>query len=173
MISLMRLVEGRYDYGCVMACIQEDVASKLLDFNYKMVKEEHIFQEGDKYGREKHPHVTIKYGLVNSYTEEQMKHLLRNVTPFNIQVRGLSIFENEQFDVLKFDIDSPVLHQLHEQFSYLPNHDEHPEYHPHMTVAYVKKGMGKQFVREARQVANIPVKTIVYSDRGDRTYYNL
>lgn len=173
MISLMKLVEGRYDYGCVMARIDEEAARKILDFNYKTISEDLIYKEGDDYGREQHPHITLKYGLTQSYTEAQMKHLLRQVTPFNIQVRGLSIFESDKYDVLKFDVDAPELHKLHETFSFLPNHDEHPEYHPHMTLGYLRKGFAERFVKSPSKFAKIPVNMIVYSDRGQKTYYNL
>lgn len=174
MISLMNIVEGRYDYGCVMARIDEEAARLVLDFNYKIIGEELLYCEGINFGREQHPHVTIKYGLVQSYTEDQMKQMLRNVTPFDIQVKGISIFEgDDRYDVVKFDVDSPELHKLHEQFGYLPNHDEYPEYHPHMTLAYVKRGYGNRFVKKPSKFARVPVKMIVYSDRGEKSYYTL
>ena len=173
MISLMRLIEGRYDYGCVMARIDEDAARKLLDFNYKMISEDLIYKEGNDFGREQNPHITVKYGLVQSYNEEQMKYLLRNVTPFDIEVQGISIFENDKFDVVKFDVDGKDLRKLNEMFSTLPNHDEHPLYHPHMTLAYVQKGMGKKFIKSPGKFAKVRVKTLEYSDRGEKTFYNL
>jgi 2'-5' RNA ligase len=173
MINLMRLVEGKYDYGCVMAKIDENSAAKILDFNYKTIHEDLIYKENEEYGREKHPHITLKYGLVNSYNEEEMKQLLHKVSPFNVAVKGVSIFENDKFDVLKFDVDGKELRKLNEMFSMLPNHDEHPIYNPHMTIAYVKKGLGHRFVKETKRVAKVPVNTIMYSDRGVKTYYNL
>jgi 2'-5' RNA ligase len=175
MISLMKLVEGRYDYGCVMANIDEDDSRKIIDFNYKTINEDILYTEesDSSFGREQHPHVTIKYGLVKSYTEEQIKKLLHQVTPFNIQVRGISIFENDKFDVVKFDVESPELRKINEIFSNLPNHDEYPTYNPHMTIAYVKKGMGNRFVKSPGKFAKIPVRSIVYSDRGNRSYINL
>lgn len=173
MINLIHLLEGQYDYGCVMACIDENSAKRILEFNYKTISEEMIYKEGDEYGREHHPHITIKYGLTQSYTEEQMKHLLRNVVPFDIQVKGISVFENENCDVVKFDIDGKELRALNELFSRLPNHDSHPDYKPHMTLGYVHKGMGKKFAKPVSKFARIPVRTIEYSDRGEKTYYNL
>jgi len=175
MISLMRLIENRYEYGCVMANVDEEAARKIIDFNYKTISEDilYIGESDDSFGREQHPHVTIKYGLVQSYTEDQIRKLLHQVTPFDIQVRGISIFENDRFDVVKFDVDSPELRRLNEIFSNLPNHDEYPNYNPHMTMAYVKKGMGKRFVKSPGKFAKIPVRTIVYSDRGNRSYINL
>lgn len=175
MISLMKLLENRYEYGCVMAHVDEEAARKIVDFNYKTISEDilYIDENDDGFGRETHPHITIKYGLVQNYTEEQVKQLLRQVTPFDIQVRGISIFENENFDVVKFDVDSPELRKLNEIFSNLPNHDEYPTYNPHMTMAYVRKGMGNRFAKTPGKFAKIPVRTIVYSDRGNRSYINL
>lgn len=174
MINLLNLVEGRYDYGCVMARIDEESARLVLDFNYKTISEDLLYQEGPDFGREQHPHITIKYGLVNSYTEDQMRQMLSKVTPFDVQVKGISLFEgDDRYDVVKFDIESPTLHKLHEQFSYLPNHDSHLEYHPHMTLAYVRRGMGNRFIKNSNKFARVPVNCIVYSDRGEKFYYNL
>lgn len=174
MISLLSLVEGRYDYGCVMAQIETEAARKILDFNYQTISEETIYKADEgNFGREIHPHITLKYGLVNSYPEEQMREMLRNTTPFNVEIRGVSIFENEEFDVIKFDVDGKELRALNEMFSMLPNHDEYPEYHPHMTLAYVQKGAGNRFIRSPKKIAKVPVNVIEYSDRGLKTYYNL
>jgi 2'-5' RNA ligase len=174
MINLMNLVEGEYDYGCVMAQIDDDAARKLLEFNHKRISEDLLFVEDQSFGREYHPHVTIKYGLVNSYSEDQMREMLKDVMPFNVELKGIGIFEGDnRYDVVKFEVDSPILRQLNERFSFLPNHDSHPIYNPHMTLAYVRRGFGKRFVKEAKKRANVPVKTIIYSDRGEKLYYNL
>jgi 2'-5' RNA ligase len=173
MISLMNLMEGKYDYGCVMARIDEESTRKILDFNTKMIGEHIIYREGDEYGREKEPHITLKYGLVNGYTEEEMRKMLHKVTPFHIDVKGISLFENEKFDVIKFDVDGKELRALNEIFCKLPNHDKYDEYHPHMTLAYVHKGMGKHMVKEARKIAKIPVNGIVYSNRGEKSVFDL
>jgi hypothetical protein len=164
---------GDYSYGCIMACIDEASTRKILTFNYNIIPEDAIYREGDQYGREETPHVTLKYGLTKSYTQEQMKHLLRNVLPFSIQVKGIGVFENETFDVVKFDVDGKELRALNEMFSMLPNHDQHPEYNPHMTLAYLKKGSGRSFVKSPKRFARLPIKMVEYSDRGEKTYYRL
>ena len=170
------LLKEAYDYGCIMAYPDKNAASKIFEFGKSIISEKILYVEehsSDSYGREKDIHTTIKYGLVKSYTEEQIRKLLRQVTPFNIQLRGLSIFENDNFDVVKFDVDSSELQKLNEIFNKLPNHDEYPNYHPHITLAYVKKGSGKQFIKNNNKHAKIPIKTIVYSDRGNKLYINL
>jgi 2'-5' RNA ligase len=75
--------------------------------------------------------------------------------------------------VVKFDVEGKELRALNEIFCKLPNEDSHPEYNPHMTLAYVRKGMGKNFVRESQRFARVPVNMIEYSDRGVKSYYNL
>lgn len=174
MIKLQLLTEGRYDYGCVMARIDEKAARVILDFNYKTIGEHMIYEEaGHEYGREVQPHITLKYGLVGSYSEDDMRQLLKHVTPFDVRVTGMSVFENEKYDVIKFDVDGRALRELNKLFSALPNNDEHPEYHPHMTLAYVHKGMGNKFIKRPKRTARIPVRMIEYSDRGVKSYYNL
>lgn len=173
MIKLIHLLEGKYDYGCIMACVDEHSTSKILEFNYKTISEDIIYKEGNDCGREHHPHITIKYGLIESYTEEQMKGMLHTVIPFDVQIKGIGVFENDKFDVIKLEVDGKGLRILNELFNKLPNHDAHPTYQPHLTLGYVKKGTGKKFVKPVSKFARIPVKTLEYSDRGEKTYYNL
>lgn len=175
MISLMRLIETTYDYGCVMACIDDNTSKKILDFNNEIISKDILYTEdGDNtFGREKDPHITIKYGLTKSYTEEQIKKFLDGVSPFDIQIKGIGIFENDKFDVIKFNVESSTLRKLNKIFSDLPNHDEYPTYNPHMTLAYVKKGMGKKFSKSSDKIAKIPIQSVVYSDKGKKSYIDL
>lgn len=174
MISMVRLVEGRYDYGCVMARIDEEAARKILDFNNRTITNEMLYEEeGYGYGREITPHITIKFGLTESYTEEQMKQLLSKVVPFNVEIGGVSIFENEKFDIVKFDIEGKEIRELNEMFSQLPNEDKHPIYHPHLSLAYVKRGLGQRFTKTPSKHAFVPVNMIEYSDGGSKSYYHL
>ena len=179
MINLEYLLNekyGDYSYGCIMVKVDEASSRLLFEFGTKIIDDNILYTDEtqkDSFGREKDMHVTVKYGLTQSYTKEQMKHLLKNVVPFNIQVKGISVFENERFDVVKFDIDGKELRALNELFSKLPNQDSHPKYKPHLTLGYVHKGMGKRFIKPVSKFATIPVKILEYSDRGEKTYYNL
>lgn len=173
MLKLKLLLEGAYDYGCLMAFIDDDTSKKILDFNYSIIPENDLYKEGTEYGRECRPHVTIKFGFTKSYSEEKMNDFLKNIKPFKIKIKELSLFETDKYDVVKFDVISDELNKLHKRFSKLPNEDEHPEYHPHITLAYVKKGMGKKFIKKKKTFASIEIKTLQYSDKGEKTFYNL
>jgi 2'-5' RNA ligase len=173
MINLQLLLEGRYDYGCVMGRLDEETSHKILEFNNRLIGEDVLYTEEENHGREVTSHVTIKFGLTESYSQEQMREILREIRSFMLEVRGTSLFENKSHDVVKFDVEGKELRALNEIFCKLPNEDSHPEYNPHMTLAYVRKGMGKNFVRESQRFARVLVNMIEYSDRGVKSYYNL
>ena len=173
MIKLKLLLEGQYDYGCVMAYIDEDAVKKIIEFGLKTIDDNIIYDKNNEFGREYHPHVTIKFGLTKNYSQEKMKEFLKSIKPFEIKIKGMSIFENDDFDVVKLDVESDVLKKLNKKFSKLPNEDEHPEYHPHLTLAYVKKGKGNKFIDKKVPFTTLSVSTIVYSDCGDKMHFDL
>lgn len=160
-----------------MAQVPPPVAALILDFGKKIITDDMLYFDPDEpgdYGREEELHVTIKFGLTESYTKEQMAKMLRGTHPFVMTVRGMDIFQNPKFDVVKFNVDGPELHRLREIFDRLPNVDEHPVYHPHMTLAYLKPGLGERFKgRVTKAVSSIPVSHIKYSDRGKKSLYKL
>jgi len=173
MIKLKLLLEGKYDYGCLMAKIDDDTAREIIELNYSLIDNKYVYKEGKEYGRSTNVHTTVKYGLTKSYSEKKMREMLRSVKPFRIKIDGISLFENEKFDVVKLDVSGKELHELHDQFSKLPNKDEYDEYHPHITLAYVKSGTGKKFIDKKKSFPSIKINTLEYSDRGDKTFYYL
>ena len=78
--------------------------------------------------------------------EEEVKKVLEGQKGGEAELSNIGIFENDDYDVVKVDIKSPDLHRLNKQLSdNLENTDEHPVYHPHLTIAYVKSGEGKKY----------------------------
>ena len=80
------------------------------------------------------------------------------------------MFENEDCDVLKVDVYNPLLNWT---FQYLsntfPNDNSHPEYHGHITVAYLKSGYGRQYIDENFRKAIVPTNYwYSYGGRNDR-----
>ena len=57
------------------------------------------------------------------------------------------MFTNDGQDVLYVAVDSPALHELHDTVKrYLPNQETHPDYHPHVTIAYLKTGRAARYL---------------------------
>ena len=102
-----------------------------------------------KDGREKEPHATVKYGLRSDRHNEVAK-VLKGEKPISAKLGPVSMFaankEHPDSDVLKLDVYSPDLHRLNKKVGSLPHTDTFPNYHPHVTLAYVKPGHGKKFV---------------------------
>ncbi len=94
-------------------------------------------------GKEKSPHLTVKFGLQQDAPGELPEKLKGKA---KAKVGKMSVFEGEDKDVLKLDVDSEDLNRLNAEVCKLcPHTDSHPEYHPHITVAYLRKGAGKKY----------------------------
>ena len=129
------------DYGCLMVFFNEKDAS-----NIKQWIDENIpIDVLSDFGIEDEPHVTCQYGFHEDVTIEEITEFLNHTVkkPIEINMGEISRFSNEKHDVIKVDIDSPDLHELSDKIR------EHfdgrlevtfPNYHPHMTLAYVSLG---------------------------------
>ena len=93
----------------------------------------------------------------------------------HIEVDGVGVFENDKFDVVKFNVNPDgALQHLFDELSKFPNSNEYPDYKPHITIAYVKKGMGKKYVKPDYKYTVNNVDKICYSmANGKKVYFNL
>jgi 2'-5' RNA ligase len=142
-------VGASYKYSSTQVDAPVEVAEKVLAFSLA-IPEDEIYRdpEDPSLGRELGPHITIKYGLETTNPEDVEKLAKESkVGEIDIVLKEISLFESDDtpYDVVKIDVQSPNLHELNKLFSTLPNADTHPEYKPHLTVAYVKKGIGKKY----------------------------
>lgn len=136
------LMEAR-GFTCIMAPASVDIADAVLRWGQMFLTPDVLYtdpEDPDGFGRETDIHVTVKFGLHEAQPGKELLRILEETQPFEIEVGPCTLFENEKFDVVKFDVDSEGLRALNARISELPNSDSHPEYHPHMTVAYVTKG---------------------------------
>ena len=134
-----------YEFGCAMIEVPFSDWSSIAE----MIDPEDVYEsEGDSsYGMQDNPHVTVLYGLHSSVSTEALKEAISGFSEeMSIKVDGIGTFENEGFDVVKMNVvaDGALL-RLNEIISELPNSNEYPEYKPHITIAYVKKGCGRKY----------------------------
>jgi len=169
MIKLVDLLlEGQYNYGCVMLYFNFPLINKIHDaINPKDLYEE----EGDRtFGLEEEPHCTLLYGLHEEVTDEQIKNILNQNTFGECKLYNASLFQNnDDYDVLKFDVGYPTrggafLTKVNKELSQLPNTNDFPDYHPHSTIAYIKAGEGQKYVNMLKgQEFILTPKYAVYS----------
>jgi hypothetical protein len=137
--------ESSYDFGCVMLYFDFPMMSKIQD---GIDPQDLYEEEGDKtYGFEDEPHVTLLYGLKDSVTLENVKEIIDSFTFDSCVLHNMSLFENE-YDVLKFDVKGDQLHEANKALRELPYENNYPDYHPHCTIAYLKKGKGSEYCKK-------------------------
>lgn len=113
--------------------------------------------------------MTLLYGLSSGVSSEKVKDAIKSITFYDVKIHNLSIFENEEFDVLKFDVKGECLDKANKSIAKLPNKQSFPDYHAHLTVAYLKVGEGKKYVEMFKGYKyEAKPMFVVYSPGGDR-----
>jgi len=161
--------DGELKLGCLMLYF---AFSNWGEFIRKMIPEEDIYTSQDEddvnsYGYEDESHCTILYGF-HHYDDiaQDIKRYLPKLEDLDDIMRGdITIFEQDDYDVVKFDIHSDKLKELNNtmrfRFEYT---NEHSDYHAHMTIAYVKKGLGAKYVKENLKEVPLFGSKYIYSD---------
>jgi hypothetical protein len=131
-----------YSHGCVMLYFDFPEMNEIHD---SIDPNDLYEEEGDRtFGLEDEPHVTLLYGLKKDVATTQVREIIENFTFGPCTLHNASLFENE-YDVLKFDVKGDNLHKVNKALMKLPYENDYPDYHPHCTVGYLKKGTGKKY----------------------------
>lgn len=162
-----------YDYGCVMV---EVPVSNWNEITSIINKDDLYEVEGENYGIQDNPHLTLLYGLKSNITKEQVEQVLQKAIDGDkiiIEIENIGLFENDNFDVVKFNIKkTEQLQKLFDSLSELPNENTFPDYNPHMTIAYVKKGLGKKYTKTYSH--KVSSNDICYSmANGEKIYFEI
>jgi hypothetical protein len=152
--------DGPFEYGCSM-----------IHFDFPEIKSIHQeIEESDLSGSglEEESHVTLLYGLHSDEIDDNKVLDISTSEPIeSIKLHNVSAFENDDYDVLKFDVDSSVLFKINKKLTDLPHTNNFPDYHPHCTIAYLKPGTAKKYISsfEGRSYEVFPTK-VIYSKPG-------
>ena len=134
------------DYSSSQFGLPEGIAASIKRFAANIPDED---LAPDTKGREDDPHITVKYGL-HTENPAALKAVVAGEKPVQVKIGRTSVFKTDDADVLKLDIESPELHALNKKVGDSLEHtDTHPEYVPHATVAYIRKGLGDKYAGRA------------------------
>lgn len=148
-----------YDRGCAMLYFDFPDFNKLTD----QIEESDIYTE-EGYGIETEPHVTLLYGFEPEVEESEIKKIIDQIDFSSVKIHNISLFENEDYDVLKFTAASSSLFAANKKLIDLPHKNDYPDYKPHLTVAYLKSGRGKKYVEKFSGMKwDLKPKYVVYS----------
>ena len=160
-----------YPYSCVMLYFNPDAVKDL----HSKIDPEDLYTEEDGYGLEPESHCTLLYGLHdNEVTPEQIEDVLGNKTFTTCKAHNLSCFNNPKYDVLKYDIEGDSLFDTNEELKQFPFTSDYPDYHPHMTVAYLKPGTGKKYTKISSDIIGQKWESdvFIFSDKSsNKTHY--
>lgn len=133
-----------YEYGSVMASNWVDGWEDVLS---AIERKDVYTKKGENFGLETNPHVTILHGLKDQVHGDLVCRICQSLeNPLEVEIQNASTFEQDEYDVLKFDVDSDLLHKMNKAFRGLPHESRYDEYKPHMTVAYLKKGKADKYI---------------------------
>jgi 2'-5' RNA ligase len=167
-----------YDYGCLM--LNFDIKSNIWQgITTKLIEPNDIFHGDDvdsDFGIEKEAHVTLLYGLHHDkFNILDVTPMLKKFGSFPISTSKIGAFKTDDYDVLKFDIDSEVLHQINK---YLTQNFEYtstfPDYKPHATLAYLKPGTSDKYIKKLSEPYILPIGQYKYSaPDGTKTFFKV
>ena len=153
--------QRKYEFGCAMLFLDFPE----LDTIHNLINPDDLYHEdGEEYGLESEPHLTLLFGLHEGVSTDAVKSVLKDKTFSECKAHNISLFENEKYDVLKFDIEGDGLHKVNKELRKLPYTSTFPNYHPHMTIAYMKPGTGNAICEKLEGKEYwLPPKHAVYS----------
>ena len=162
-------MEQEYDYNCFMLETPFKNWNKLL---FEIDDSDVYDNEKGEFGKENESHITILYGLHGDIPFSRIKKITDNYKePIGYNISGIGVFQNEDYDVLKLDIESEGLRKLHNAACKYPYTSDYDEYHPHMTVSYLKSGMGKKYSKIFEQPLQKESNRFSYSTVDGKKYY--
>ncbi len=143
-VTLIEENSASRSYACLMLDCS-NVKSKFKELQ-KDIDKDDLYTEEEGHGMETEPHITVLYGIHEQDSNKVKEEL--ELTPVEYTLTGLSLFENDNYDVLKFTVKSTDLKKLNKQCTKnLEYTNSYPDYIPHMTVAYLKQGTGKKYIK--------------------------
>ncbi len=154
----------RHEWSSTQINLPEPIAKAIQEFAAKIPDEE-IGEEG----REDDSHVTILYGI-DTEDSDVAAVAFHGQRPVKVKLGRLSLFKNDDADVLKLDVDSPDLIDLNEEIrGLLPHVEKQMKYVAHATVAYLKPGEGDKYVGKSVPGASgkkFTADTVVFSSKN-------
>lgn len=166
---VQKAVEGKppRKFSVCLFSLSEDAADLLRSWAYEHIPDADLAADG----REKEPHITVRYGL-HTDNGERVGDVLTHRKPVTVRVGNVSIFPGEEYDVVKLSVESSELHALHRQLAELEHTDTFPDYKPHITLAYVKPGAGAKYDGLKTPLSGEPLTfdTLVFSNQDRQTF---
>lgn len=160
------------DYGCLMV---DFAIPNYGEYAKGLVDPNDIYAGPDnEHGIEKEPHCTILYGIHDDKIDlDKLSTVLMDLEKVVCRFNSMTIFEQPEFDVLKFDIESMALRNMNNRARTFKHTTDFPDYKPHVTIAYLKPGTGKKYVKRLdKPFILIPVGYTYWRPNGEKVEWD-
>jgi len=140
-----------YDHSSIQVNLPSLVAKKIKELGEKILGGD-LFTDGsseyDNYGREDDPHITVRYGA-STTDPDDVKPAFEGIDKVEVKLGEMGTFTNSpDYDVVKVEVESEDLESLNKALGEAVDFpgETYKDYKPHITIAYVKKGLGEKYV---------------------------
>ena len=151
-------VNPKYDYGVVQTSdVPETVTDAIKDIQGSIDKDKLYDGEDEpgwvENGIQKLFHITVLFG-VNDDVKDEVKKVFDKYRPVHIETTEIKYFSSDpNYDVAIVRCKSEELTKIHDELKdTLENKETYPNYKPHITIAYLKKG---ERLDGSEQITNI------------------
>jgi hypothetical protein len=108
-----KTIDG-YDYASTQFDLPASIALRVLDWGKANVPDG-LLHEGE---RESNPHITVLYGLhTNDWRD--VSRVVKDLAPVKVRLGKVSIFDQDDCDVVKIDVQSDALQAVNERLKAL------------------------------------------------------
>jgi len=158
-------LKSAYDFSSVQMEFPDEIAEEIRAWGVKNIPSNILAADG----RENDIHVTLKYGIhIVDFTE--VRAIFNDEKPIEVTLGKITLFDTDDFDVIKIDLHSSELHRLNRAINKnFEVTDTHPVYTPHSTIAYVKKGCGTPYNGDTTfEGKKILLDSVLFSGKDNR-----
>ncbi len=166
------------DYSWISIELPSELSDKTIKFAQKIPERELYIEQdpegetihgkGWKYGVEDDPHITVLWGI-HTKDVRKIQNILSEQRGGIVRLSKTGMFECDNYDVLKINIISPALHRLNSILRENVQHTTtHPDYKPHVTLAYLKCGNGYRY-KDQKSFINLSFEfdKVIFEDYND------
>lgn len=155
------LLEEKYSFNSVIINAPYKIKKIINKWGNENIPQKALNEKG----REKETHVTVIYGIVGNKIKE-IQEIAKEFRPFKITLGDLSLFQNENFDVIKVDVICPPLKKLNQVIKDALNvESKFPDYKPHITIAYLHPKSCEITNPKVFEGLNFKVEEILFSNK--------
>ena len=174
--GLRKIASNVHSFGCVMIVPE---SSKQIQDMLDLIKDSEVYTDpkDDSYGKQK-PHVTSLYGIRQQDASKKVSDLVRNTTFGNITLLKASCFYADKYDVVKLEVKlDGCVEEFHSKLekAFSGYENTHGSYKPHLTLAYVEKGLGDKICKRFNfKPFSLKIVKVDYSlQNGQHRFYTV